>query len=265
MTRHVFALLVLLFSAVGCSQNPEHMSAGVGAASEAKPAATANRHLAYEHTLAIEADDDKIAPLFDAVQAACLAAVTESCAVLEARIARGEYASASLKFRASAAGIRKLIEVLSAEGEIASRSTTAEDLAGPIEDSAKKLAMLNDYRAKLEALRDRSSADVDSLIKLTRELAQVQSEVESLTGSHAQLVQRVETEILNVGISSFHNQSFWSPIGNSTSDFAENLSEAIAMFITSLAYLLPWVLLAILAIWIWRKWRNRKKPPGVAT
>jgi hypothetical protein len=265
MTRHMFALLVVSLSTFGCAQKAERTAAGASAASEGKPAAAVDRYLAYEHTLAIEADEDKIAPVFDAVQAACLAAVTESCAVLEARITKGEYASASLKLRASAKGIRQLIEVLSAQGEIASRSTTAEDLAGPIEDTAKKLAMLNDYRAKLEALRDRSSGDVDSLIKLTRELAQVQSEIESLTGSHAQLIRRVETEILNVSISSFHNQSFWNPIKTSTADFGENLSEAIATFITSLAYLLPWVLLAILAIWIWRKWRNHKKPPGVAT
>jgi hypothetical protein len=259
MTRHVFALLVLLFSALGCAQKAERMTAGTGASPEAKPSAAANRYLAYEHTLAIEADDDKIAPLFDAVQAACRAAVTESCAVLEARITKGEYASASLKFRASAKGVRNLIEVLSAQGEVASRSTTAEDLADPIEDTTKKLAMLSDYRTKLEELQGRSNADVDALIKLTRELAQVQSEIESLTGSHAQLVQRVETEILNVGISSSRSRSFWSPIGDSTSNFGEDLSEAIAMFITALAYLLPWILLAILAIWIWRKIRNRRK------
>ena len=259
MTRHVFALLVLLFSMVGCAQKAERLAAGPGAPSEAKPSASANRYLAYEHTLAIEADDDKIAPLFDAVQAACRAAVTESCAVLEAKITKGEYTSASLRFRASAKGVRNLTEVLSAQGEIASRSTTAEDLAGPIEDTAKKLAMLGDYRTKLEALQGRSNADVDALIKLTRELAQVQSEIESLTGSQAQLVQRVETEILNVEISSFRSQSFWGPIGDSASDFGADLSEAIAMFITALAYLIPWILLAILAIWAWRKFRNRRK------
>ncbi len=260
MTRHVFVLLVALVPIFGCAQKAERAAAGPGAASEAKSTAAANRYLAYQHNLAIEAEDDKIAPLFDSVQATCRAAAAESCAVLEARINRGEYTSASLRFRASAKGVRSLIAVLSAQGEIASRSTTAEDLAGPIEDTAKKIAMLSEYRAKLEALQGRNNADVDALIKLTRELAQVQSEIENLTGSQAQLVQRVETEILNVEISSFRSRSFWNPIGESTSDFGVNLSEAIAMFITALAYLLPWILLAILGIWIWRKWRKRKRP-----
>ena len=257
MTRQMFALLVSLFAAFGCSQKAAHMATAPGAAAKPEAPASANRYLAYEHTIGIDAAEDKIAPLFEAAQAACRAAVTESCAILEARVTRGEYGSASLKFRATAKGIRNLIEVLSAQGEVASRSTSAEDLAGPIEDTAKKIAMLTDYRAKLEALRGRSNADVDALIKLTRELAQVQSELESLTGSQAALIQRVETEILNVSISSFHNRSFWSPIGDSAADFGEDLSEAIAVFVTGVAYLLPWALLVILAVWIWRKLRKR--------
>jgi hypothetical protein len=258
MPRQLFVLLILLF-AVGCSQKNALVAPSAASAPRQEAPASANRYLAYEHSLGIEAPEDKIAPMFEAVQAACRAATAESCAILEARISTGEYASAQLRFRATAKGVQNLIEVLAAKGEIASRSTTAEDLAGPIEDNAKKLAMLTDYRAKLEALRTRSTADVDSLIKLTRELAQVQGEIESLTGSQAQLVQRVETEILNVSISSHNSRSFWSPIAASASDFGENLSEAIATFITGIAYLLPWTLLVAAGIWAWRKWRRRRR------
>jgi cytochrome c-type biogenesis protein CcmH/NrfF len=257
MSRQVFVLLVLLLS--GCSRDNSLVAGAPGAAPVPEAAASANKYLAYEHTIAVDAEADKIGPVFESAQAACRAAASDSCAILEAQVTRGEHASAKLKFRATAKGVRDLIAMLSAQGEVASRSTSAEDLAGPIEDTAKKIAMLTDYREKLEALRGRSSADVDSLIKLTRELAQVQSELESLTGSQAALIQRVETEILNVSISSYNSRSFWSPIGNSVSDFGENLSEAIATFITALPYLIPWVLLLIFGIWIWRKLRKRKR------
>jgi TolA-binding protein len=258
MSRHVVVLLAALL-AFGCSQKNALLAPSGASASSPEAPASANRYLAYEHSIGVEAPEDKIAPMSEAVQAACRAATAESCAILEARITTGEYASAQLRFRATAKGVQKLIEVLSAQGEIASRSTTAEDLAGPIEDHAKKLAMLTDYRAKLEALRTRSNADVDSLIKLTRELAQVQGEIESLSGSQAQLVQRVETELLNVSISSHNSRSFWSPIAASASDFGENLAEAIATFITAIAYLLPWALLVVAGIWAWRRWRRRRK------
>lgn len=260
MTRHVLASIVLLFSVLGCGRNAAPPP-GLTPGAEPKGGASAgvNRYLAYEHTIGIETGADKIAPLFDAVQSACLAAVTESCAILEARITKGEYASASLKFRAKASGIRKLVEVLSAQGEVESQSTTAEDLAGPIEDNAKRIAMLTDYRTKLEALRNRGTADMDTLIKLTRELAQVQSEIEALTGSQAQLVQRVETEILNVSIRSSNRPSFMSPIAEAASDFGGNLSEAIGVVIIVVAFLLPWSLVVALGIWIWRKLRRRRK------
>ena len=259
MLRQLAILLIVTASLGGCSRQNAHMAPAASAEARAEAPASANRYLAYEHSIEIETSDDKMAPLFDAAQAACRAATAQSCAILEARISTGEYASAQLRFRATAAGVQNLIKVLSAEGEIASRSTTAEDLAGPIEDNAKKLAMLTDYRSKLEALRTRSTADVDSLIKLTRELAQVQSEIEGLTGSQAQLMQRVETEILNVSISSHHSRPFVRPIGDAASEFGENLSEAIATFITGMAYLLPWVLLLTVALWIWRKLRKRRK------
>src|SRR5262245_45964119 len=150
--------------------------------------------------------------------------------------------------------------MLSSQGKVTSLATTAEDLAGPIEDTAKQLAMLTDYRSKLEALRGRGSNDVDALIKLNRELADVQSQIEALSGSQARLVQRVDTEILNVTISSFESRSFWSPIGESASGFGGNLSEGIASAITALAYIIPWGLILALIVWVVRKlWSRRKR------
>jgi hypothetical protein len=259
MSRLVLVLLVLVSS--GCSHKNTHDAGAPGPGAASESAASANRHLAYEHTLAIDAEPDKVDPLFESAQAACRAATAESCAILEAQVTSGEYASARLKFRTTPKGVRDLIALLFAQGQVASRSTSAEDLAGPIEDSAKKIAMLTDYREKLEALRGRSNSDVDSLIKLARELAQVQSELESLAGSRAALIQRVETELLNVSITSYDSRSFWSPIGSSLADFGDNFSEAIATFITVLPYLIPWALLLFLGFWIWRKRRLRKREP----
>jgi len=100
---------------------------------------------------------------------------------------------------------------------------------------------------------------MDTLIKLTRELSQVQSEIETLTGNQAHLVQRVETEILNVSIRSSYRPSFMSPIADAASDFGGNLSEAIAVVMIVVAFLLPWALVVALGIWIWRKLRRRRK------
>ena len=147
----------------------------------------ANRFLAYEHSIYLQAEEDKVVPVFEAVSGV-------------PRGGRGilrNPGSARFEWRwrvrigeipGKAGGIRKLIAILSAQGEVASQSTSAEDLAGPIADTAKQIAMLTDYRTSLEALRSRPSNDLDALMKLTRELADVQSQIETLTGNQAGLI-----------------------------------------------------------------------------
>ncbi len=263
MARHA-VMLVSLLLLFGCAQRAQLGQPQVAAA-PASPSAKANQYLAYEHTVAIEADDDKVAPLFDAAQAACREAAAEACVVLDARITRGGSSSlAALRFRAKPEGIKKLIAAVSGMGKVSSLSTTAEDITGPIADTAKQLTMLTDYRARLEALRSRAT-DVDSLIKLNHELAEVQGKIEGLTGEQAHLLQRVETEILNVSISSYRNRSFWSPIGESFSGFGNDLSDGIATAITGVAYIIPWGLLLALIAWGLRKlWKGRKRKPAGA-
>lgn len=224
-------------------------------------AVSPNRYLAYEHSLTIDVPAQQVPTVFEAAQAACREAVADVCAVLHSNVTTGRHAGASLKFRAKPAGIRKLIATLGKQGEIVSQSTSAEDLAGPIADTDKQLAMLNDYRTKLEALRGRAASDVDALIKVNRELAQVQSQLEAATGSRAHLMQRVDTEILNVSIISYQNLSFWRPISLAAGDFGGNLAQGISSTITGIAFLIPWVLLLSLAVWVGRvlwRWRKRR-------
>jgi hypothetical protein len=261
MSRHLLVVILLMAAVAGCSNRSEAPASGATAQGEAK-ASEANRFLAYEHSIYLQAEDDKVLPIFEAAQAACREAAEESCAILEARVSSGDSASASLRFRAKAGGIRKLISILSAQGKVASQSTTAEDLAGPIADVAKQIAMLTDYRTSLEGLRGRPSNDLDALMKLTRELADVQSQIETLTGSQAGLTQRVQTELLNVSINSYHSGSFWGTIADSAASFGEVLSEGIGAAIIAVAYLLPWAVLGAGIALIVRailRWRKRRR------
>jgi hypothetical protein len=253
--RRLLMTLLLLLAATGCSRKAETTSFAEA------PRGGASRYLAYEHSIALDTDQSKIAAIYEAGQAACRQATADLCTILEARISTGRDASASLKFRAKPSGIPKLIAALGKQAEITNQSTSAEDLAAPIEDAGKKLAMLNDYRTKLEALRDRAGTDVDALIKVNRELAQVQGELEAIAGKHAHLMQRVDTEILNVAIRADHNQSFWRPIGLAMSDFGTSFSQGISIAIAGVAYLIPWVFIFGFMAWAGRKlWRRRKQP-----
>jgi hypothetical protein len=260
----VVLLLVIL---VGCSKKEQSAPAFTPPAEakeviqEVQIAGEAKRHyLAYEHSMLIETEENKVAAIYKTAQATCREAASELCTVLESQISTGKYVAASLKFRAKASGIRLLIAALSQQAEVTNQSTTAEDLAGPIEDGTKKLAMLHDYRSKLEALRGRASGDIDALIKVNHELAQVQSELEAKAGEQAHLMQRVDTETLRVSIGSQQNLSFWHPISTAFDNFGGNLAQGASTAITGIAFLIPWGLLLLVFVWagrkLWRRWKR---------
>lgn len=222
----------------------------------------AQKFLAYEHSVSIDIEEEKIKHLYDIAQSTCREATEALCTVLESRINTGRTTYAALRFRAKPSGIQKIITVLGAETPLTNVATTAEDLAGPISDEAKKLAMLKDYRSRLEALRNRAAEDVDALIKVNRELAQVQSEIESAEGTQASLVQRVDTEILRVDLQSQQHRALSKPIQEAIADFARHLSEGTAFAVTGLAYLLPWGVGILMGVWglrkCWTRWKVRK-------
>jgi len=262
MNRLLIACLLLVVIA-GCSRHDESGPVKPAATSVARGGGTADSPratLAYRHSIQIDTQESKVAAIHEAALAACREATADLCTVLESHLSTGQFASASLRLRAKPDGIRKVVAALSRQAAITDQSTSAEDLAGPIQDGEKQLAMLTAYRTDLEALRKRAGNDIDALIKLNHELAQVQSELEAANGRQAYLLQRVATETLDIAIHSDHSPSFWRPISAAASGFGGNLSQGIATAITALAYLLPWAFVIGLAVWIARKLWHRRKP-----
>lgn len=257
--RHLLLPLLILMVLPGCAKKEESAAMAPAPAMAQAQRGKTSSFLAYEHSLSVDTEEKKVTAVFEAAQATCRDATDELCTILESHISSGRAASASLKFRAKPNGIRKIVAALSNQAEVTNQSTTAEDLEAPIADASRKLAMLKDYRAKLETLRGRAGNDVDALIKVNRELAQVQSDLEAIEGTHAHLVQRVETEILNVYIRSVEHRAFWRPIGFAISDFGGNLSQGISTAITGIAFLIPWAIVLAVVVWGGRKlWRRRK-------
>lgn len=265
--RFLLIVMLVIAGTTGCAKKEESV-AGAPAAAMEKSGQTSARYMAYEHSVLMDVEAEAVVPLRNTLEAACIQASSQSCVVLSSQVkSNRDFSSAEIRVRAKPEGIRRLIELLGSKGKISGKSVSAEDLAGPIEDSQRKLTMLIDYRSKLEALRSRASNDVDALIKVNKELAQTQSDIEALSGEKAQLMQRVETEILNVSISSLEKISFWSPVRNALSDFGQNLSYGISTAITALAFIMPWLLvlgalaLAIRKIWLLRKRKDSKRGP----
>ena len=257
--KRPIVLLLLVVTLVACGKKEESIGASQAPTSQSTEESAKN-FLAYEHQITIDTEENQVATAFKAGVAACSATPKSGCVVLDSSLNTGKHTSASIKMRVSPGLVKRLIESMSHFGEVTNQSTTAEDLALPISDTKKKLEMLTSYRSKLEALQAKSTTDVDSAIKITKELAQVQSDIEALSGQQAHLMQRVNTELLTVSIESAYQRAFLGPIRASISEFTANLSQGIATTITGLAFLFPWVIAISLFAWpVRRFWLKSKR------
>jgi hypothetical protein len=252
----------------GCSR-PQYESAGADMAysqpAEKREASaeqeSRGKYLAYEHSVTVDSAEPEVKPLLDKLVNACNADVANRCTLLSSGVQGGRETSASIRVRIKRPGIEKLVALAASGGEVASRNTSAEDLQGPIRDTAKRLDMLRSYREKLLALEGKVGNNAEALIKLSQELATVQSELEAASGVEAGLMERVNMDLLNISIQSRSQRGFWSPVKRSARDFGSNLSEGIASAITGAAYLLPWSLIlfvfGLLVRKVWKRVRRK--------
>lgn len=254
MSRFLLILCVLLLAACSGKVAP-------AGSKTVSPADARDKFLAYEHGITIDAEEGKVKPLFQQLVAACEADRDNRCTVLNSSLEAGRYDSANIRLRAKAPGINKLLALAAAGGELARQDTRVEDLARPVADNAKRLEMLRAYQQKLSELDRRPGLDADALIKLAKEQASVQSDLEAAGGENTHLMERINLDILTVTIYSRHQQSFWTPIRDALVAFGGNLSSGIAGLVTGLAYLLPWLFALAVAVWLgrrlWRKVRSR--------
>ncbi|MBB3118935.1 DUF4349 domain-containing protein [Pseudoduganella violacea] len=250
----LMAALLALLSA--CSSKQEAGGAQGGGANASQPR---GKHLAYEHSIAVDAAEDAVKPLMDKLVAACNAEAQQGCVLLEASLDTGREKQAHIRMRAKPEAVVRLSALATAGGTVARQETRAEDLARPIADSEKRLAMLRSYQKKLEELESRSANNADNLIKVSKELAGVQSELEQASGENARLLERVNLDVLSVAIYSQRSRSFWSPIARACDEFASNLSQGIASTVVGLAYIIPWTLILLALFFGGRKlWRRAK-------
>lgn len=219
------------------------------------------RYLAYEHTLNVQAPEARIAALHQQARDACQAEAAEQCVVLGATLSTSSETHATLRLRAGRAAIGRLTALLGSGGDVVGRSTRADDLSRSIEDTDTRLAMLADYRTRLQGLRERASSNIEALIKVNQELAQVQSQIEAASGQRAGLMQRVDTEILAVTITSSERSPAWRQLREAFRNFGANFTSGTAGVVNAVAYLAPGVVVLLLFLWGLRKlWIRVRRP-----
>ncbi len=159
--------------------------------------------------------------------------------------------------------------VEAAKGKMTNNSVSAEDLTRQILDTDARLKAQKTLRDRLQGLLATRDAKLNDLLALERELARVQSQIESATTTLNVLRKRVSMSVVNINYQSESvavSQSALAPIGRALKGFVGGFSRGLADVINFLAGVLPWLLIVILpALWLFRRWwRSRSSKKKIA-
>jgi hypothetical protein len=227
--------------------------------------------LAYEHSVSIELDRKLVPTRLREIEAACAAGNPVECTVLEVNLhGQEDVFSGFIRMRIAPQGVDPTIDAASQGGKLTSRNTRAEDLAQPIADTARKLALLTTHRDRLAEIMKSKDLKIEQLITASKELAKVQTEIDSLSTEQAQLRRRVDTELLSINLSppraAYFSQQ--TPIRDALRVFGSNFREAVGNVISFIAIVLPWLVIALpglfllRAFWLWisRRLARQERP-----
>jgi hypothetical protein len=264
MRQRIFLLTLVAALLAGCSSKNEAPTRDVANFAEPRVDHKRAAGIAYTHEVDLEVPAGHTRQVFDAVQQACAAQPEHGCTLLEATIRAGATAGANVRMRVAPDGVNKVLRALDGRGKVVTQSTTGEDLAEPIQDGERKMAMLTAYRDKLQTLAGQRALDPDALIKLHRALAEVQSEIDTAATSQAQLRRRVDTELLAVAMHEPWAAGQAGGIKRAMEDFGGDFLHGVAMLITFVASTIPFAVAGIIGYLVWRRARStRRRAPSV--
>ena len=228
--------------------------------------------LAYEHTVAVELSPGLLAGRMTEIRSTCTSRQDLSCVVLDVSFqSELSVPSGSLHLRMAPAAVEPIIAIAAKEGRVTSRNTHAEDLAEPVRDTERELSQLSAQRDRLTEFTTRKGLPVDQLITVSRELASVQAQIDTLNTSKANLHRRIDTELLTINLSSPRDAyaAEQTPITDALRSFGTDFKEAIAQVIHFIAVLLPWLvilipgLILVRLLWRWTtRWIVRRESRG---
>jgi hypothetical protein len=263
MRGAAFGVIVtgVLVTLAGCQQKQASspMSFAAQEASGSRPTNEARDTLAYEHSVSVELDKETLPERLRAIEAACKADSASSCTIIESSLQwRERLPSASIRMRLAPGGVEGLITLASRDGQIVERATNAEDLAQPVADTERNLALLGVHRDRLVDIMKRRDLPIDQLITVSKELATVQSQIESASSTHANLRRRIDTDLITIGLSPpvAEISSQATPVSDALRASGANFREATALVIGFVSALVPWLFVILPGLVLMRMfWR----------
>jgi hypothetical protein len=221
-------------------------------------------YLAYAYSYALRLPASSLADIHAGHVRLCEEAGPATCRVISAQLSGrdGSNPHGVLDLRAHPDWIARFREDLPGElgeagGSIQSEEARMEDLTAQIVDGEARLRARTALRDRLQRLLETGGASVEELVAVERELARVQSDLESRESVLAALRERVETSRLTIQYRaqpSVTAQSNFAPITDALETFTHDFSQAVAAMIRFVAGFLPWLVVIVPALLLIRLW-----------
>nr|WP_305888891.1 DUF4349 domain-containing protein [Parvularcula maris] len=228
----------------------------------APPEEGAAQFLAYSYNAELELPWQRVAEMVRTHEEACFEAGPAVCRVFTSRLegADTEDAEAYFSFAASRSYMNAFKDGLAAQteeagGSVQSFQSEVEDLTREITDTAARLEAKRTLRERLLLLLERDTDDIDDLLEVEREIADVQSEIESTESYLRALRGRVSMDRMTISY-----EAEWQPVtprkaqplAEALQGFVGVVAASLATVITAVASFLPWLLIIVPGLFVLR-------------
>jgi hypothetical protein len=222
------------------------------------------KYIALRHHLNVELAAELLQAGFDAALKHCEAL---NCQILSANFNKQtpyNPPSASLSVRLPPRNVEVFLSGLAKSGEIVQHAREAEDKTNQVVDADARIQNLTELRDRLRQMLGDKSAKFKDIIDVERELANTQSQLDSIVSLRKVLSLETDLVAVNIHFSAkqgITEQGFFSPVALAIKDAGRVMMESLASLITLVMSALPWIVIGIplllVLIRLWKKVKSK--------
>jgi hypothetical protein len=215
------------------------------------------KYIALRHHLQIETQAEKMQAAFEAA--------IKHCEVLNCQLLSAYYnkdtpyspPSASLSARVPPRNVEIFLSGLAKNGEVLQHGRDSEDKTNQVVDTDARIKNLTELRDRLRLMLTDKSAKFKDIIDVERELANTQSELDSMLSMRKILSQETDLVAVNIDFTAAQGiteQGFFAPVARALKDAGRVMMESFGVVITFVMSAIPWLLIGISIIWLVRRY-----------
>ncbi len=220
------------------------------------------KYIALRHNLQIETQAEKMQATFDAAVKHCEALNCELLSAYYNKETPYSPPSASLSARVPPRNVEIFLGGLAKNGEILQHGRDSEDKTNQVVDTDARIKNLTELRDRLRLMLTDKSAKFKDIIDVERELANTQSQLDSMLSMRKILSQETDLVAVNINFTAAQGiteHGFFAPVARALKDAGRVMMESFGAVITFVMSAIPWLLIGIPIIWLVRKYWTKIK------